>query len=261
VLATDGEQAIGFAALIPRRLATTEGLAEVHVLTFFAVDPEYRGERIGATLARRLVEISDRPIVTFTEPGARSARALTQAAIDRGWTYKELATLRTYAGAGKSDRASAVARQATEQEFIAAIATPDPPTMAWSRPTLEQARHYLADPRGSCFAVAEGRDGETLGAALIVHSEVLTATGAECVPSLDAVHVVAQHTEALRAFRAFALDCGAPIVTAPNLCGMPADAIRSAGFRATRSAFNAAILGSPADAFVQRARATNLEVF
>ena len=264
VVASDAGRTIGFAALIPRQISTAGGRSLIYVLTFFAVHPDYRGARIGTELARRVVEMSDRPVITFTEPGSRSEHAIAQAANARGWTFKHMAALRTYAGgAAPQPESSIVARQATAEEFLAAIRTHEPAPVAWSEPTLEQARHYLSDPREACLAVAEGAQGETLGAALIVRSELLTADGAEDVPALDMVRVRDRHAAVLGAFRRFALgrSDGASVVTAPNLDVVPASAVRQAGFRATRSAFNAALLSHPAEPIATEVVSTNLEVF
>jgi hypothetical protein len=264
VLAADGARTVGFVALIPRQLSTTDGVVIVYVLSFFAVDPGYRGAHIGTRLAARIVEIADRPVLTYTEPGSRSERALAQSATARGWTFRHMATLQTYVGgADRHPEVPVVARQATAEEFRAAMKANGATAIAWSQPTLEQARHYMADPRGACFAIAQGMNGVTLGAALIVRSEVITASGGENVPSLDVVQLHDRHAAALRALRAFALERGggASIVTAPNLQAVPADAIRLAGFRATRSAFNVAVIGDAADSMTQRTVATNLEVF
>jgi hypothetical protein len=263
VLATDGARTVGFVALIPRQLSTADGVAVIYVLSFFAVDPHYRDAHIGTRLASRIVEISDRPIVTYTAPGSRSERALAQSATARGWTFRHMATLQTYVGgADRHPQTPVVARQATVEEFRAAMQASGSTAIAWSQPTLEQARHYMADPRGACFAVAHGMNGVALGAALIVRSEIITASGTENVPSLDAVQLHDRHAAALRALRAFALKHagGASIVTAPNLEAVPPEAIRLAGFRATQSALNVAVMGNAADAITRQAISTNLEV-
>ena len=264
VAAIDGGRMVGFVALIPRQVSTANGVVVIYVLSFFAVHPDYRGARIGTEITARIVEISDRPILTFTEPGAHSERALTRAATARGWTFRQIATLRTYAGgAAASAEQSIVARQATTEEFVAATRRCEPASVIWSQPTLAQARHYLSDPRGSCFAVAQDISGKTFGTALMVCSEVLTADGAANVPSLDMVHVHDQHGMALSAFRRFALERwnGSSVVTAPNLDAVPAAAVRQAGFRATRSAFNAAVIGDPVDPLTREVATSNLEVF
>jgi GNAT superfamily N-acetyltransferase len=263
VMATDGTRPIGFVALLPRRIATGAGTAVVYVLSLFAVHPEYRGARIGSALASRIIEIADRPIVVYTEPESQSARVLARAVRVRGWLYRRLAVLRTYAGGPGAGSAPIAARQATAAEFVAAVTRPGASGVAWSQPTAEHAAHYLADPRGACLAVVAQPGGDTLGAALIVRAQLLTGAGAEDVPALESVHIHENHGAVLSAFRTFALHWsgGASVVTAANLHAMPAEAIRQAGFRATRSAFDVAILGDPADPVVQETTSTNLEVF
>ena len=86
--------------------------------------------------------------------------------------------------------------------------------------------------------------------ALIVRSQVITARGVEHVPSLDSVFLEDACAPALDALATFAHHRwdgdGAAVVTAPNLQAVEADAIRSAGFRATRSAFNLSVMGAGA---------------
>jgi len=261
VMARDGNRPVGFVALLPRGLARDAGTTSVYVLSFFAVHPEYRGARIGFALAARAVALADRPVIVYTQPGSRSARVLARAAEARGWIYRPLAGLRTYAGGSGPGHAGVAVRHATVEEYVAAVKGPLAPGDAWRLPTLEEAAYSLTDPRGACLAVAE-REGATRGAALIVRSQLVTAAGNEDVPALDSVHIDADHAAVLSAFRVFALawSGGAPVVTAANLHAVPAGAIREAGFRATRSSFDAALIGEPSDPFVSETRSTNLEV-
>jgi hypothetical protein len=263
VLAVDGPRVVGFVALIPRRITSGAGTAVIYVLSFFAVDAGYRGTHIGSSLASRILDIADRPVVTYTEPGSRSERVLAAAARARGLIHRQIATLRTYAGGPGRGSDMVAAREASAEEFVAAVTQVGAAATVWSQPSHEQAAHYLGDPRGACFAVAHGHGGAMLGAALIVRAQLLTACGAEDVPSLETVHLHENHAEALSAFRALAMERGggASIVTAPSLHTVPSDAIRHAGFRATRSAFNVAIVGDPAESIVRETRSTNLDVF
>jgi hypothetical protein len=137
--------------------------------------------------------------------------------------------------------------------------------VAWSQPTAQHLRHYLADPRGSCLAVVLDPADDVTGGALIVRSQVITARGVEHVPSLDAVCLDRACATALDALATFAQhrwsDDGMAVVTAPNLHTLEVDAIRLAGFRATRSAFNLSVMGQESDPEVRAMTATNLEVF
>ena len=102
-----------------------------------------------------------------------------------------------------------------------------------------------------------------IGAALVVRSQVLTADGEEIVPSVDMIHLHDRHSEALGAFRTFALERWnkSSIVTAPNLDVVEAGMIRQSGFRATKSAFNLAIIDEPAERLTKEIASSNLEVF
>ncbi len=167
VLATDGARR-GFVALIPRQVRLRDRLTVVYVLSFFAVHPDVprRAHRAGWRSHRRDLAIVRS--LTYAEPrlARRGRGAGARRPFRRGWTFRRLAELRTYARAGPRRSRSActvVARQATVEEFLAASRMPRPPAIAWSQPTLEQVKHYLADPRGSCFAVVQGLGRLTLG--------------------------------------------------------------------------------------------------
>jgi GNAT superfamily N-acetyltransferase len=266
VVATDGARAVGFVALIPRSIRVEDRVVAVYVLSFFAVHPDFCGAGVGARMARLILKTCDRPVLTYAEVSSASERALAASALSRGWMFKRIAEVRTYgfAGARGNRDAPALARQVTVREFLAALEGCTSAAVAWSRPTLEQVEHYAADPRGSCLAIVQGPNHRTLGGALIVRSQVITAHGTESVPSLDAVFLHGTPAPALAALAALARDHwpagGASVVTAPNLHTVPPDAIRRAGFRATRSAFNLAIMGDESDPIVSLT-ATNLEVF
>ena len=267
VMATDGARAVGFVAVVPRSIWMRDRVAAVYVLSFFAVHPDYRGAGVGVSMARHLLTICDRAVLTYTEVNSASERALAASAFSRGWTFKRIAELRTYGFAGSRDDqdVSAPARQANVEEFLAALDGCTSATVAWSRPTAEQVAHYVADPRGSCLAIVQGPDNHTLGGALIVRSQVITAHGVERVPSLDSVCLHQQPAPTLAALAAFARHHwpadAASVVTAPNLHTVPPDAIRRAGFRATRSTFNLAVMGDESDPIVRQTTTTNLEVF
>jgi GNAT superfamily N-acetyltransferase len=265
-LATHGLRTVGFMAAIPRRIWLDGRVASIHVRSCLAVHPEYRGMGVAGRLVR-LILATDGTTVGFTEPGSPTEHILAASARARGLTFRRAAELRTYAftGTRRDPDPPAVVREAAVDEFKAAADGCTGGGTAWSRPTANQLRHYAEDPRGSCLAIAHGRDGTTLGAGLIVRSHIVTARGVEVVPSLDAVFLHRGHDTALAALGMFALDRwqsdGPAVVTAPNLHTVPPDAIRRAGFRATRSAFNLLVIGDESDPIVRYTRTSNLEVF
>ena len=265
-LATDGPRVVGFMAAVPRRIWIQDREASIYVRSCLGVHPDYRGTGIAGRLMR-LILAADGPTIGFTEPGSASERIHAASAHACGLTFKRVAELRTYAFGGIRHALDprAIVRQATVEEFRAVADGCTGPGIAWSRPTAQQLEHYAADPRGSCLALVESLDGVTLGAGLIVRSQVVTTRGVESVPSLDALFLHRAHDAALAALGAFALDrwrADEPaVVTAPNLHTVPADAIRRAGFRATRSAFHVIVIGTESDPVVRYTTTTNLEVF
>lgn len=266
IAATAGSRVVGVIAIVPRRIRVCDRVTIVYVLSFFAVHPAYRGQRIGAGMAERILAASDRATFAYTAPGGLSGAVLAAAAVSRGWTVREAGEVRTYARAAprRDHDLQAPAREATIDEFLAAVEHCHAPSIAWSHPTAEQLRHHLADPRGSCLAIVQN-SADSVAGALIVRSQVITARGVEHVPSLDSVFLEGACAPALDALATFAQhrwdSDGAAVVTAPNLQAVEADGIRSAGFRATRSAFNLSVMGPERDPVVREMTATNLEVF
>lgn len=266
VLVTDGRRPVGYIAAIPRPVWTPDGAAAaIYVLSFFAVHPEYRGAGMGLALVRSIMDTTGGPTLVYTQPGSSAERVFEASAAARGWAFQRIAELRTYTFMrGQYFRAAAVAREAAVDEFMSAVAVCPSPGLLWSRPTADQVRHYRSDPRGACPTIVHDAEGATLGAAIVVRSQIVTTRGVETVPSLDALFLLQRHADVLGALGAFALDRWAgrsSVVTAPNLSGVPSDVIRSAGFRATRSAFTVAAIGDELDPIVCRTTATNLEVF
>ena len=266
IAAMDGSRAVGLIAVAPRRIRISDRVTVAYVLSFFAVHPAYRGQHIGKGLAERMLAASDRPTLTYTAPGGSSGPVLAAAAVSRGWTARHLGEVRTYARVqARSGPELPAVREATVEEGLAAIDRCQTAGVAWSQPTAQHLQHYLADPRGSCLAVVLDAAGQVTGGALIVRSQVITARGVEQVPSLDAVFLGRACAPALDALATFAQhrwsSDGTAVVTAPNLHTLEADAIRLAGFRATRSAFNLSVMGQEGDPVVRAMTATNLEVF
>jgi hypothetical protein len=267
IVATAGTQIVGLIAIVPRRIRMRDRVSVVYVLSFFAVHPDQRGERVGAEMADRILAMSDRPTLAYTAPGASSERILARAAASRGWTFRRSCELRTYvrAAAGDHDRRAAV-REATVPEFLAAVdRCGGQSVIAWSAPTVEYLQYYVADPRGACLAIARDSSSQTLGGALIVRSQVITARGVEHVPSLDSVFLEDPSATVISALATFARHRwphdDTSVVTAPNLQTVAAGPIRSSDFRATRSAFNLSVMGEQQDPVVGEMTATNLEVF
>ena len=263
LVACDGSTIVGFVAAIPRAIRMQDA-GVVSLLSFLAIHPKYRNSGIGRSMLRHLLEVATPPAFAYTIPGASAERLLTASVQARRWTLRRLGEFRTYLFVDANDMdSSTIAREATVDEFYAARTT-TPSGVAWSHPTIEQTNHYATDPRGACLAIVEGPDG-IVGSGLIVRSEVLTASGAETVPSLDCVYLRQSHAApALAALGRFALkhwtSDETTVVTAPNLHAVPASAIRAAGFRATRSVFNLNVVGEASDPVVQQITSTNLEV-
>jgi hypothetical protein len=150
-------------------------------------------------------------------------------------------------------------------DFAAALRACDGPRRLWNDPDRDQLEHYRQDPRERVLIRLEDPAGRPLGAAMLMRADVLTAPGRERVATIDSLSLPEPSADALQALARFAADRWAgqvtsPVVMAPNLQGIDSGLLRSAGFRATPSAFNGYLFFRDRDHAFQDAEATNLEI-
>jgi GNAT superfamily N-acetyltransferase len=265
VAARDDGRLVGFVAAIPRRIADRADTPRaIPVVSLFAVDPACRGAGIGRRLIAGLFDAVGPELLLYTEPDSRAERLFASETAARGWSFIRRSELRTYVS-GRSQAVSplVVAQECRIDEFLEATRSFGPASASNSRPTHQQVSHYLDDPRGVVLAVARAPDDRPCAAALIIRSEIMTTSGAQFTPSLDAVWAKSDDQAALAAFATLAIDRwpGAAVVTAPNLSHISPAAIRAAGFRATRSSFSFTVIAGSTDSWLAQTSGTNLEVF
>ena len=246
VAARDHGRLVGFVAAIPRRIADRADIA--------AFDPGRVALCRGSCLSwRRHRPAPGRRPLRRGRPGAAALHraAVPCRAVVRLGSGGPRVVLHARGGASHLRRGSfatglplVVAQECRIDEFLDAIRSFDPTSGSNSRPTRQQASHYLDDPRGAMLTVARGPDDRPCAAALIIRSELMTTSGAQFTPSLDSVWARSDDQAALAAFATLAIDRwpDAAVVTAPNLSHMSPAAVRGAGFRATRSSFSFTVI-------------------
>jgi hypothetical protein len=143
VAALDGEEPVGFVAVMPRRLRLGRSSIDAHLMSFGAMRPDYRGP-LSVPLYRTLileVRESARPIVAFTEPGGVAERVLLASMKAAGYRHRPLGSCRTYAALARPDATPppAVAEEADDPaEFLAALGRCADPRTLWSDPDRRQ---------------------------------------------------------------------------------------------------------------------------
>jgi hypothetical protein len=268
--AFDGDEPVGFTAVIPRWLRLGGVRLPVLLSSFHAVRPAWRGPAgVGVLRAGiRSLRDMDMPVVVFTVPGSEAERMVRAAYAAFGFQCRPLGHYPTYAALARPGQpggpVTAVEAQDVE-DFAAALRACDVPRRLWNAPDRDQLEHYRKDPRERVLVRLEDPTGRPLGAAMLMRADVLTAAGRERVATIDSVSLPEPSADALRALARFAADRWAdrvtsPVVMAPNLLGIDPGLLRLAGFRVTPSAFNGYLFFRDRDHAFRDAEATNLEI-
>jgi hypothetical protein len=262
------QEPVGFDAVIPRRLRGRDGVVEVHLMTFGAVLPEYRGTLAVAVYRSLLQAIQEqgRPVLAFSEPGSVAERMLIGTLRASGYRHQPLGHYSVHAYLPRGNEACEIALEeaADLEDFLAVVEQCGGRGVLWNAPDLQQLEHYRVDPRGRRLVVARRRSGEAVGAAMVVLSEAVTRQGLERVAMVDNRFLPIPTPELLKAVledagRRWRDRVTSPVVTLPNTCGLEPDLVRSIGLRATASRFNAHLF-TTADGPSLDARSTTLEV-
>ena len=270
VAAFDDEEPVGFCAVVPRWMRVGPDRIGVHLLSFLAVRPVWRGRSLAMAIYRSLIETlreTGGPIVAFVEPETVAEQVLFRNFEDAGYRRRSLGKCRTYAYLARPERGiiAASAEEADEGEFLEAMALCLAPEILWNDPGLDQLTHYRQDPRGRVLVVIRDPARLPIGAAMVVLSEVTTPHGLEYVPMIDSVYLPDPSADALKALLRFAGQHWADrststVVTAPNLQGIDPGLLRTVGLRATQSCFHSYGFTAEESDPLRGASGTNLEV-
>jgi hypothetical protein len=267
--AFDGDEPIGFRAVMPRRARFRGQSIVVHLSSFLSVRSAWRGP-IAAGLHRTICGMGlPRPWIAFARPGTTGERVTrAQFTSFKTSSQKEIGIYRTYGYVDPpTPLPSGVSCGEADDldEFLAIARRCTDPRVLWSDPDHATLEHYRKDPRGRALVVARSASGDPLAVAMAVRAEIVAPNGVEYATMVDSVFLPESSAEALRALLRFAgrrwTESGKPaVVTAPNLWGLDPALLRSAGLRATPSSFVGFLLApEPGDPLV-KAEGTNLEV-
>jgi hypothetical protein len=269
VAAFDGGKPVGFFGATPRWMHDGRSRIATHLMSFFAVDPGWRGPH-GLALYWKMVEELRRtakPVVTYVQSGSTAERMLAWNFERAGFRTCALGEYRTYGAAGRPGSVDCTASvvEADDEQFLAVARCCRQAGTIWNDPDRDQLQHYRRDPRGRALVVVRDTSGRPDGAAMLVLSDTLAPQGPESIPMIDSVFLPRPSAEALIALIQFARARWAdratsPVVTAPNLKGIDAATLRAAGLRATPSAFQGYFFTPRGDTLAKDIAGTNLEV-
>ena len=263
-------------ATTPRRLRWRGIRVEVHVASFMAVRPSWRGRGVANRLFQAMLDALrdyDRPIVSFAEPdsaGDWTARSAYPAA---GFGMRPLGAYPLYGFLPRPGEAPAPAVKAIEtadpEGFLLRIGACTDDRTLWNDPDAAEWAHYQRDPRERATVELYGPSGEWLGGAVAVRSEVATAHGVDPVTTLESVFLPQLDSAMLRALCQYACGrwsgaqsspAGAFPLTAPNAWGIDPLILRAAGLRQTPRRFVGYLAHPDPKNPLLDASGTNLEI-
>ena len=246
VAAFDGGDPIGFAAATARRLRHGSTNFDAAIVSFVAVRPAWRGQRVAAGLYRTLLEVlADRaiPVVTYALPESAGHRALLRSYREAGFQIQPMGPYTSYAFAGRQEEAGSqwTAHSPQDAGVLSSLA---PECCArvdrvlWSMPEKEQIAHYFTDPRPRKLIVVENVSTGDRGAGFGVYAELRTLQGVTRVIMLDSLWMPNPDTGALVALlrllsAAWPSSGASPVVMCPNLSGFEASALKAVRIRRT----------------------------
>ena len=254
---------IGCAAVTPRRLVQAGTFLPGYVLSFVAVDPSARGRGLAGALYQSLLDAlpAHRPVIAFAVPESTGEHLLLRAFGRTAFTHYALRQCRA---AGFASRVSKTdvgySVEADSNGYASARSEALYPNVIFNAPTTAQVRHYNSDPRGRSMLVIRRPDGQTVGTAMSVPTEIITPAGSQHVVMLESLNLFEPSAEALRAIFTYAARHGegAASVVAPNVSHLEAEVVKGAGARLLPSAFSAHLFATlPTSVAIN---ATNLEV-
>ena len=270
VVALDGGEPAGFAALTPRRLRFRRQRLDAFILSFVAVRPAWRGQGVGSLLYTALLDGAKTdgvPIVAFAEPESAGRALLLKSFEANHFLRKGLGTFRAHAGLSRPGPSTSLIRCSMVEDLAglsAALDRCDDSRTLLSDPTLDQWEHYRKDPRGRALVEVWDPDGEPAGSAMIVMAEVITAQGFTRTPLIDSIWTPHPSPEALKAIVQFAGGCsgqgGPQTITLPNVGTLDEFALRAAGLRAIPSRFEGFLFLPDPRSPVDEADSTNIEI-
>jgi hypothetical protein len=266
----EGEEPVGFAAAVPRRLRFRDTHLDAYLTSFFACRPSCPGPYAVALVRSwmRVLKDTGLPLVSFVIPDSVGHDLFMASTPMLKMPGRSLGMFRTYgclAPQPAATNALVAELAADDEEFISAARSCGGAGTLWNAPDRAQLRHYRADPRGRALVLIRRPDGRPVGGAMVIRSEIVTAQGVDFLPAIDSMFLAEPSADALRAVLDFAAGhyrgrVSSPVITAPNLQGVDAALLRSAGLRATSSCFHGHLFVPDAATYLLAADGTNLEI-
>lgn len=269
VIAFEGDEPVGFFAVMPRRMRVGDRPILVYLLSCLAIRPAWRGPVSSDMYEAMLGVIRDvgEPFVIYVRPDSVAERKLLWNFGRAGFQSRSLGSFRTYGAADAADSAGSTTRveEGDEESYLEVAWSCRNERVLWRIVGREEYLHYGADPRGCALAVIRDAAGRPIGAATVHPSQVVVPNGIESVATIDSVFLPQPTAEALAGLVRFARRrWGAmgtsPVVTAPNLQWIDPAIVRAAGLRAMPSLFRGYLLTPATGALPEVIAGTNLEV-
>lgn len=253
-VAHDGDQLVGFAAMIPRRMRIGPRPVEINQVTFVCVHPAYRREGLGGSLYAAIlteVERSGHPFVAFTQARSTSERSLHRNAGALVTEVKELGDYPVHGYLYRPDEpepSTLDIRRAEEgddtyvpeiQDLI--LRSAGEGGVLGVDADLETIGHWRADPRQSVALLAL-EEGRPVGVAMIVRGQVATLRGIEPVTSVERAFVPRDRPDVIAALARASGEVwfegpGPEFIALPNVSGFDDGELRRVGVRLTPTRF------------------------
>jgi predicted N-acetyltransferase YhbS len=270
VAAWEGGEMVGFAGLTPRRIRFGHRPAAAYVLSFVAVYPVCRGRGLAAGLYAALLDAvrgTEVPIIGFALLGSAGQRTLLRAYEAAGLRCRPLGEFQTYGF--HSPRLALPPDVSTEEpaaaDLVSVIEACVGPRTLWSAPDARQLDHYRQDLRPRALVLVRGPDRQPAGAGLVVRADMATAKGVQPAVTVESVFLPWPEAGTLRALldhaaRRWPSAAGPTPVMAPNLQGLDAALLRSAGVRQVAPGFAGYVGVADPTHPLLGAESTNLEI-
>jgi GNAT superfamily N-acetyltransferase len=270
IAAFDGDEAVGFVAMTPRRLRFRGLVADSYIYSFGAVRPAWRGRRLAVDLYASLLEDVaplDLPVLGFVLPDSPGYRTDVLAARAAGGVLPRLGTYPTFGyRAGRTERPLGleVAVESEPARVLGVMAACDDHETVWAHPDAGALAHYATDPRPRTLVSVRREDGRVLALAWVVTFEVVTPDGGERVNAVDSLFLPTEPTAdtlvALFEFAARRPSSREGMLVAPNLSTVAAPVLAAAGARRIASGFWGVLHLKSSDHPFAAATRTNIEV-
>ncbi len=267
--AMDGDEPVGFIGATMRNLRWRGDACEAYCVSFLAVRPDWRGQRLPARLYGALLEVirtSALPTVTFAEPESSGEKILLSAYSNAGFKTGSLGDFPIHGHIPRPNAVETFTKIEVTRDHVAFVdligSVTDEQTL-WNVPDVHALMHYTEDPRERLLLLCRNQAGDLQGGAMVMRSEVKSADRILAVATVDNLFLREPSSDLLRALCLFAQNHWAGRIETsimfPNVQGIDPAMLRGAGIRQTSGRFRGYISASIPHPFLEACR-TNLEI-